>query len=95
MKKITLALSVLLLAGCKTTDTGLATPVQIPPLPANLAQKAGPLPANDDITMGGQVKDNTNNIIEYNSVSTQLNKVIELYDCVREAVNNKKEIKCL
>lgn len=86
----------LLLAACKTApDTGLVTGVQIPPIPEKLAQKAGPLPGNTDITMGGQVKDNTRNIREYNNKAFQVNDLIDLYNCVREAVNNKKEIKCL
>ena len=94
MKKSILVL-VLLLAACKTTgDTGLVTGVQIPPIPEKLAQKAGPLPPNEDITMGGQVKDNTHNIREYNAKAFQVNDLIDLYNCVREAVNNKKEIKC-
>jgi hypothetical protein len=84
----------LFLVGCKTTDTDLATPIQIPPIPENLAQRAGPLPANEDTTMGGQVLDNTRNIREYNSVASQLNNVLDLYNCVREAVNQKKEIEC-
>lgn len=96
MNKIVLILSALTLSACKTVqpDTGLATAVQIPPLPENLAQKAGPLPSSDDTTMGGQVKDNTRNIREYNSKATQLNNLIDLYNCVRDAVNNKKEFKC-
>jgi hypothetical protein len=83
----------LLLPGCGV-ETGLAPQVQIPPLPENLAQKAGALPASDDATMGGQVKDNTHSIRKYNAVSTQLNHVIDAYICVADAVNNKKEIKC-
>lgn len=86
----------LLLSACSTpVDTGLATPMQVPPLPENLAVKAKALPPSTDLTMGGQVQDNTRNIREYNGVSTQLNYVIDIYNCVREAINNKKEIKCL
>lgn len=75
-------------------DTGLAPAVQIPPIPVNLAQKRGQLNPNDDITMGAQVKDNTTNMRQYNSAAFQVNNLIDLYNCVREAVNNKKEIKC-
>lgn len=85
----------LLLAGCSTThDTGLVKGVQIPPIPENLAQKAEALPANSDTSMGGQVLDNTRNIREYNVKAFQVNDLIDLYNCVRDAVNNKKEIKC-
>lgn len=94
MKKAILVVALLLSACTTTPDTGLTTAVQIPPLPENLAQKAKPLPANTDNTMGGQVLDNTRAIREYNSVGFQVNDLIDLYNCVREAVNNKKEIKC-
>lgn len=94
MKRTVLVLA-LLLSACKTTpDTGLTTTVQIPPIPENLAQRAKSLPANTDTTMGGQVLDNTRTIREYNAVGFQVNDLIDLYNCVREAVNNKKEIKC-
>lgn len=94
MKRTVLVLA-LLLSACKTTpDTGLTTTVQIPPIPENLAQRAKSLPANADTTMGGQVLDNTRTIREYNAVGFQVNDLIDLYNCVREAVNNKKEIKC-
>jgi hypothetical protein len=94
MKKFILIVA-LLLSACKTTeDTGLTVSVQVPPIPEKLAQRAGPLPANENITMGGQVQDNTRNISAYNGVAFQVNDLIDLYNCVREAVNNKKEIKC-
>lgn len=95
MKKLLIISASLLLSACSTTpDTGLATGVQIPPIPEKLAQRAGPLPENSDITMGGQVQDNTRNIRAYNARAFQVNDLIDLYNCVREAVNNKKEVKC-
>lgn len=94
MKKAFIVLCILSLTACKTTDTGLAVGIQVPPIPAALAEKAKRLPASEDVTMGGQVKDNTSNIRSYNSVAFQNNYLIDLYNCVREAVNNKKEIKC-
>ena len=94
MKKALIVLSLLALTACKTTDTGLTVGVQIPPLPDSVSQKATQLPLSNDVTMGGQVLDNTNNIISYNSVAFQNNYLIDIYNCVREAVNNKKEIKC-
>lgn len=94
MKKVGLVL-VLFLAACKTTDdTGLVVGVQVPALPESLAQRAEALPPNTDTTMGGQVLDNTRNIRAYNEKAFQVNDLIDLYNCVREAVNNKKEIKC-
>jgi hypothetical protein len=94
MKKSILVLA-LFMSACNTVpDTGLAPPVQIPPIPENLAQRAGPLPPSSDNTMGGQVLDNTQNIRAYNEKAFQVNDLIDLYNCVREAINNKKEVKC-
>lgn len=93
MKKLVLVVS-LLLTACGGKETGIAPAVQIPPIPANLAQKADPLPPITDPTMGGLVQANIESSKKYNAVSFQLNKLIDLYDCVKEAVNNKKELKC-
>lgn len=94
MKKTVLVL--LLLSGCTTPiDTGLVTGVRVPAIPENLAQRAEALPPSSDTTMGGQVLDNTRNIKKYNEKAFQVNDLIDLYNCVREAVNTKKEIECL
>jgi hypothetical protein len=93
MKKLILALA-LLTTACAGKETGLAPAVQIPPLPGNLAQKAEPLPPITDPTMGGLVQANVDTSKRYNAVSFQLNKIIDLYVCVKDAVNDKKELKC-
>jgi hypothetical protein len=93
MKKLILALA-LLTTACAGKETGLAPAVQIPPLPGNLAQKAEPLPPITDPTMGGLVQANVDTSKRYNAVSFQLNKIIDLYICVKDAVNDKKELKC-
>ena len=79
-----------------TPDTGLATHVQIPDLPSNLAQKAGPLPPLKDPSMGAQVEDATNTDMQYNAKAHQVNNLIDLYNCVKTAINDNKDIKaCL
>jgi hypothetical protein len=93
VKKLILALA-LLTTACAGKQTGLAPAVQIPPLPGNLAQKAEPLPPITDPTMGGLVQANVDTSKRYNAVSFQLNKIIDLYICVKDAVNNKEELKC-
>lgn len=94
-KAITLVLILSLLASCGK-ETGLAPAVQIPPLPNNLAVKSYALAPNSDVSMGAQVTDNTTNIRAYNQVATDKNRLIDVYNCVRDAVNNKKELKeCL
>lgn len=94
-KLLYLVLPLALLSGCCNRETGLAKSIQIPALPANLAEKAKVLPINTDATMGGQVTDNTSNIRAYNKEGHQKNTLIDLYNCVRESINNKKEPKCL
>lgn len=91
---ILLALS-LLLSGCLGIETGLGRRVQVPALPENLAEKAGPLQPNTDKSLAGQIRDNNNTIRAYNNVASQNNTLIDLYNCVRESINNKKEPKCL
>lgn len=93
MKKLILALA-LLTTACAGKQTGLAPAVQVPPLPGNLAQKAEPLPPITDPTMGGLVQANVDTSKRYNAVSFQLNKIIDLYVCIRDAVNDKKEPQC-
>lgn len=90
MKKI-LVLA-LLLSACKHTDTGNG--LMIPPVPSQLADKARPLPANNDATFAGQIRDNNNNIRAYNKVASEKNALLDLYNCVRDAINNRKEPKC-
>ena len=96
MKRV-LVLLFALSACTHAPDTGLAsTPVQIPDLPPNLAQKAGPLPPLKDPSMAAQIEDATNTDMRYNSVSHQLNSVIDIYNCVKTSINEKKDIKtCL
>lgn len=94
MKKLIIVAALLVSACAADKGTGLAPAVQIPPIPENLAQKPKPLPPITDPTMGGLVQANVQSSREYNSVSFQLGKLIDLYNCVRDSVNNKKEMKC-
>jgi hypothetical protein len=91
MKKILLV--ALLLSACKHTDTG--TGITIPPVPVQLSQRAESLPPNNDATFAGQIRDNNNNIRAYNKVASEKNALLDLYNCVRESINNRREPKCL
>ena len=83
----------LLLSACaQVPDTGLAEQIKVPDLPETLAEKAKPLPPLTDTSMGGLVVDGTNSDMQYNSVSHQLNSVIDLYNCVKPSTNEKKDI---
>jgi hypothetical protein len=100
MKRIVLIVAAALaLSGCKTTDTdgnpGVA-PVRIPNAPPELLRKAEQLPELTDPTMGGLVSDAVDTDIIYNDVGFRYNKLIDLYLCVQDSINNKKDIdKCL
>lgn len=96
MRKLVL-LPALLLGACfgNSPDTGLATNIKLPELPANLAVKAQSLPPITDNTMGGLVTDGADSDMRYNAEAHQKNKLIDLYNCVKDAINNGKEIKCL
>lgn len=92
MKKLVLILS-LLLVGCSHDDTHVVPgvkPVEIPALPANLSVKAKKLPPITDNTMGGREVVGATSDQAYNSIAHQLNKTIDLYNCVRDSINNKK-----
>lgn len=100
MKKIIGPLVALLfLGGCFGTTTdgnpGVKS-VQIPDAPPELLVKAKPLPELTDPTMGGLVHDGVQTDIIYNDVGYRYNKLIDLYVCVQDSVNNKKDLdKCL
>lgn len=89
MKKL-IIISALLTTACFGTGPGVK-PVQLPPLPENLSKKAEPLPPITDPTMGGLVRDGVKTDRMYNDVATRLNAVIDVYQCVRKAVNDKKD----
>lgn len=92
MKKLVLA-SLLLLCSCGHDDVHVmpgVKPVELPALPSNLAVKANRLPPITDNTMGGREVVGAADDQAYNSVAHQLNTVLDLYNCVRDSINNKK-----
>lgn len=95
MKNSIFALALLLSACGHDAQTGLAKPVRIPDLPTALATKATSLPPITDNSMGGIVLHGAEDDMQYNNVAHQLNAVIDIYNCVKESINKKKEIKCL
>lgn len=87
-----LILALLLSACAHKVDTGLVKPVQLPELPSNLSEKAKALPKITGASMGSLVVDGTNADMQYNAVSIQLNNLIDLYNCIKVSVNEKKDI---
>jgi len=92
MKKLILPF-LLLLSACGHDNAHVVPgvkPVVIPALPANLSVKANKLPPITDNTMGGREVVGAADDQAYNAIAHQLNKVIDLYACVRDSINNKK-----
>lgn len=90
---IVLLSATILFTGCASTEqppTGLAKHVQMPPLPDELSRKATRLPDIKDPTFGGIIKDGMDADQAYNAIAHQLNTVIDLYTCVRKAMNDEQ-----
>lgn len=93
MKKLLALAMIAALAGCahKTPDFGEAKPVSIPDLPADLAQRAEKLPPLTDPTMEGQLRDAIETDRRYNDVAHRFNSLLDLYECVKQSINNEKD----
>lgn len=78
----------------KQINVGMAQPVQVPEMPVELSTKATRLPDITDPSFSNIILDGADTDIQYNSVSHQLNNLIDFYNCVRIAVNEKKELQC-
>lgn len=86
-----LLIPIFLLASCgHDQETGLANWPVIPDLPHELNKKAEKLPDIKDNSIGALVIDGTETDIKYNDVSTRLNAVLDIYECVKTSFNNKK-----
>lgn len=95
MRYFVIALTLFLTSCSKTTGTGLETTLRrVPDAPTELTVKARPLAPNNDKTLAGQIRDNNNNIKTYNDVAHRYNTLIDIYQCVKEAINSGKEPKC-
>lgn len=96
---VLVAFASLLLTGCNREflgDLPTTQPVQVPDLPVKLSKPAERLPPLIDNTMGGREVDAAETDRKYNEVAHQTNGLIKLYNCVKDSVNNKKDIKqCL
>ena len=96
-KKLTTIVTIfsLLVTACggkqPLNSTGLGYQAQIPELPAELAIKARSLPPITDNTMGGTQIQGAQDDAAYNAVAHQLNKVIDIYNCVRKSINNREQ----
>ena len=91
MSKLAIIGALLMLAGCAHAPTGLATASRLPELPPALATKAKRLPPITDRTLAGTVKDAVSTDQRYGVVARQLNALIDVYECVRESLNDNRD----
>lgn len=84
---LTVALTVAL-TGCITKPVPVTpTPVQMPALPAPLAQRAEPLPPATATDLHGLIRESLDTDRRYNEVRDRHNAVLTAWDCVRAAMN--------
>jgi len=97
--KILIVIASLTLVGCATTHEFTpdgVTPVRIPDLPAGLSIKANQMPQIESNSMGAHVSAGVDADIAYNDVAFKYNHLIDLYNCVKQSINNKTDLKeCL
>lgn len=93
MKKLVIAAALLLSACAHGPDVPPSTPVAMPALPPELSKKAEKLPPITDNSLGGIQNDAVETDKKYNTVSRQLNAVIDAWACVKEALATQKEVK--
>lgn len=96
MKYLIVSLA-MILSGCATTQSipnvGEAKPIQIPKLPKSLSEKAERLPPLQDNSLATLLRDGLETDKLYNDKAIQLNNLIDLYNCVREASNEQDSSK--
>lgn len=83
-----------LLCACASTPPPPVSgviPVQIPDLPAELSTKAERLPPLADPTLGGMVTSGIQADTAYNDVAYKYNNIIDFYNCIKVAINTKKD----
>ena len=90
MKHLILA-AALFLTACSHTSTppGVEHP-KVPDLPAYYQEKATSLPPIVDPGMGNLAIDSAETSEKYNEVAHRYNGLVDLYNCVKESINQKK-----
>ncbi|MFZ4165282.1 hypothetical protein [Brevundimonas sp. NPDC058933] len=84
----------LTLSGCITKPVPVTpTPVQMPALPAPLNQRAQDLPPLVATDLHGMIRESMATDRAYNEVRDRLNTVLDVYDCVRTAMNSGSDAK--
>jgi hypothetical protein len=99
VKKLLLIAPFFLLAGCMGAGDpglGLAVPPAMPDLPQQLAKKAEPLPPLTGTTLADREKELSSTEQAYNEKGTQLNALIDAWNCVKVSLKNRTDpSKCL
>lgn len=94
--KLSLIPLALLLASCahSVPDIGQTIPPKVPDLPADLSRRADRLPPLTDPTLEGLQRDAVTTDRAYNDVAGRLNSVLDVYECVKKAINSQKAVDC-
>ena len=91
MRKIFILGSLLLLSACK--EYVPAPQLTVPPLSERYT-KAEKVPDINGLSMGEREKAGVESDIKYNDVGGKYNNLIDLYNCVRVAINERKVPDC-
>ncbi|GAA0767020.1 hypothetical protein GCM10009434_05000 [Brevundimonas olei] len=97
MRTALILIMVLALSACATKPVPVVPkPVEMPALPAALAQKAEPLPALRATDLNGHLLEGADSDRRYNEVRDRHNALIDLYECVRLALlDGTDALRCL
>lgn len=88
MKILPIIAMTLALTACATAPTPVVpTPVQIPALPASLAQRAEPLPPITGNDLHSLIRDGLQTDRLYGDLRLRHNATVAAYECVRRAIN--------
>lgn len=84
-----------LLSACNPKQSPIVSSPRVPDLPANLAIAATNLPLISDTTMGTAHIQGVKDDMQYNALRDRYNNLLSLYNCIKESINKRKEVKCL
>lgn len=92
MKRLVVGLALLLSAcGGERPQTGMAPPPALPELPEPLRKRAEPLPPITDPSVEGMLRDSVDTDIRYNEVGSQLNALLDAYECIKRSLNERAD----
>ena len=96
MRTAIIAIMALTISACATPTPVVPDAVNIPPIPANLAVKAPPLPPITGNDLHSLIRDGLATDRLYADLRSRHSATVDLYECVRLAINtNSSPTDCL